>query len=409
MNVFIFISALSLALVDVHAATVGSGDVELGISRDNQKTNAGMGMRYTMERKASTHYALLVSKAQIGSDTGRSLVATAAHDYQYPTSFIDNDLNHSIRVISPRVSWLSQLSHRLDFDNTVDGNNDNKEDVINTSYKDTEESWSITTGPTVSYGSGLWFNSVLSAEISRAYALTYFTDESLFSLNFKKSIGHISSISMIANNICAKTDNPTIDDFCRDELSLGLETNKKDYGFALEYGQSKEKDIYTDIYSVNSYFNLNSSSSLIFTGYRLVDRVGIKDDIENTTFSAIKMGRGSRFIHERGRTHIELNARRVNSETDAETVINEDASLFYDYRLSSWLCTACRLSMSYEYSKFNPTLEQKISSIGLKKRNSKHISSEISFRRTERTDQDTLWSINYLISYSGVITKLSER
>ncbi len=409
MKTCLFISVFSLALIDAHAATVGSGDVELGISRDNKKTDAGIGMRYTMERVASTHHALLVSKAQIGSDSGRSLVATAAHDYQYPTSFIDNALNHSIRIISPRISWQSQLFHRLDFENTVDDNNDNKEDIINTSYKDTEESWSITTGPTVSYGAGEWFNSLLSAEISRAFALTYFTDESLLSFNLKKSLGHISSFSIIIKKICAQTDNPNIDDFCRDELSLGWETNKKDYGFTLEYGQSKEEGVFTDIYSASSYFNLNSSSLLTFTGYRLVDRVGIKDDFENTTFSAIKTGRAVNYYYERGRTHLELNARRVIGENDIDSDIKEDLSVFYDYRLSSWLCTACRLSMSLEYSKFDLTFSQKISSIGLKKRNSKHVSSEISFRKTERTDQDTLWSINYLISYSGIITKLSER
>jgi len=409
MKICLIIPVFSLALIDVQAATVGSGDVELGISRDNEKTNAGMGMRYTMERSASTHHALLVSKAQIGSDTGRSLVATAAHDYQYPASFIDNALDHSMRVVSPRVSWQSQLSHRLDFDKTTNENIGNKEGVINTNYKDTEESWSITTGPTVNYGAGLWFNSLLSAEISRAYALKYFTDESLFSLNLKKSMGHISSLSIITKNICAQTDNPNVDDFCRDELSLGFETNKKNYGFTVEYGQSKENDVFTDIYSVSSFFNLNSSSLLAFTGYRLVDRVGIKDDFEKNTFSAIKMGRGARFLYERGRTHLELNARRVTSESDNNSAINEDVSVFYDYRLSSWLCTACRLSLSHEYSKFNLTLDQKISSLGLKKRNSKHLSSEISFRKTERTDQETLWSINYLISYSGIVTKLSER
>lgn len=406
---FLFtILLVSCPLMNTFSSTVGSGEVELGIGRNNEQVNAGIGMRYNMKRLASNHQTYLTTRAQLGGDQGRALIATAAHEFQYQASFIENDLNHVMTFYSPRLSWLSGLSHRLNFNDGLDDEEADNE-IISTDYSNTNESWSITTGPEFQYGLGAWFNSLMAAKISRAYAQEYFTDESLLSLDITKSVGHITQLSLSIRNICSTNENPLVDDFCRDEISLGFETGKKDFGYAFDYGYSKDNDVLTDIYSASSYFNLNSTSIMTFSAYRLVDRIGIKDDLENNNYSSVKLGRIANFLYERGRTRIEINGRRVNSDNRINKEIKEDASIFYDFRLSSWACTACRLALSHEYSRFNLALEQNISSVGFNKRNNKNITSEISFRKTERTDQDTLWSINYLISYSGSATVLSDR
>lgn len=399
---------LLLISIKVSAAITGQGSGELGMSRDEDVTNAGLGLRYKLSRSSVNTDAQFNSRMQLGSDRGRSLVATAAHQYQYENSFIDNDIYHSFNFISPRFNWTSSASHSIDFDNRVSETNGE----VTTDYSSREESWSITTGPSFTYVKGRWFDFWMNTNVSRQYKQPTFTDETELNLGFAKSINKLSQLTFSMSQRCSQDDDSITEDSCRSEASLGVDTQAKNYSFTFEYGASIEEQSKTDIYSVSGNFDLNSRSKLVLTAYRIVDSIARQEsDFEDETSSlaGIKEGRNIQYLYEWSRNRLELNARRLLSKSDNNQSISEDLSIYYDFQLSSVLCSACAFSTAYEYSRFDFEREQKLTSIGVSKRNSKKINSTLSFRRTERSEQETFWSINFLISYTGIASKISNR
>lgn len=399
---------LLLIPIKTNADIIGQGSGELGISRDEDVTNAGLGMRYKFLRSSVNTGSEFNSRMQLGSDRGRSLVATAAHQYQYENSFIDNDLYHRLNFINPRFNWITAASHSIDFDNKVKETSGE----ITTNYSSREESWSITTGPSFNYTKGRWFDFWTRANVSRQYKQPTFTDETDLNLGFAKSINKLSQLTFSTSQLCRQDDNSATEDSCRNEVNLGVDTLAKNYSFALEYGASFEDQSKTDVYSLSGNFDLNSRSSLSLSAYRVVDSIANQEagfENETSSITGIKEGRNTQYLYEWSRNRLELNARRLLSKSDNNQSISEDLSIYYDFQLSFVLCSACALSTTYEYSRFDYEREQKISSIGLSKRNSKKINTTLSFRRTERSEQETYWSINFLISYTGIASKISDR
>ena len=397
-----------LVSFDLQAEVTGRGDLELGVSRDNENTNFGMGMRYNIERNTSLSQTLLASSIQLGSDSGRSLIATAAHEYQYENSFIATDLFHSIRLYSPRVSWRSHVGSLIEFDNTINEGSGE----IDTDYTNADESWNFTTGPTFTYEKTGWFNAQLSAEASKQYSNQSYTDETLINAQVGKSITKSSEMVINYNYLCSQTDNIDINKSCRNEVILGLNTNLKNYGYSVEYGKAHDEISETDIYSISGYANLNSTSVFSLSAYRLIDRIGLAEDVldsNKTTTFTIRRGRLANYYYQAGRTELEVRLRRLITEAEIENIYSDDAAIYYDLKLSSLMCSACRFSSSYEYTRFENANDQNIISLGITKNNSERVSSQVSFRRTQRTDQDIIWSINFLVSFRGTATRLANR
>lgn len=393
---------------NVNAAIVGQGNVELGLSRDKDVTNAGFGARYRLARNAVNSNSQFTSRMQLGSDRGRSLVATAAHQYQYENSFINNDVYHIFNFINPRFNWASSGSHRLDFENREN----EATGEVSTDFSTREESWSVTTGPSFNYSKGRWFEFSSGAKFSRQYKQPTFTDETEVDLGLAKSINKLSQLTLSANHTCTQDDNVTTDDSCRSEANLGMDIQANNYALAFEYGASFEDKSKTDVYRLTGDFELNSRSRLGLTAYRVVDSISREEsefDNDTSAITGIREGRNIQYLYEWSRNRLELNARKLLSKTDTNRSISEDLSLFYDFRLSSSLCSACSLSTAYEYSRSDLDREQKITSIGMSKRNSRKINTALSFRQTERSDQETYWSINVLITYTGIASKVSNR
>lgn len=404
-TLFIFLLTFNLA---AEATIVGQGNVEFGVSRDNEESNAGLGMRYNLGRASATNNTRLTSQMQLGSDRGRSLIATAAHEYQYENSFIDNDLYHDFSFYSPRLNWSSSATHRIEFENRVDDETGD----ISTNYAEGEEVWSITTGPRLSYIKGRWLDFSSSANLSRQYREPYFTNEVQLNAAIAKSVSKISQLSLASSYLCSEDDNPINDQYCRSEASIGINTRAKEASLTADYGFSDDEKTTTNIYSVNGIFLMNSTSSLGITGYRVVDSIAREEadfDFNVASNVSIKEGRNVQYLYEWSRTRLEVNARRLITHINDNSILSEDLSLFYDFQLSSNLCQGCSFSLDYEYSRFNVDAEQKISSVSINKLNSRRFSSAISFRRTERTKRETYWSLNFLIKYTGIASKISNR
>lgn len=404
----LFLLALILVQVNVSAAVIGQGNAELGVSRDNEDSNVGLGLNYRLGRRSVSGEVQVASQMQLGSDRGRSLVATAAHEYQYENSFIDNDFYHVFNFINPRFNWQTNAFHRIDFENRVNETSGQ----VSTDYAKSDESWSMTTGPSFTYIKGRWFDIKSNASFSRQFISPFFTNEAQMNMGLAKSISKVSQLTFTGNYLCTENDNPAVDKYCRNEASLGFNTQAKDYVISAEYGTSDDEDTRTDIYTISSNFDINSTSQLGLTAYRVVDSIAREEtefETGSTSTSAIKEGRNVQYLYEWSRTRLELNARRLLSKTDTNSNLTEDLSLFYDFQLSSAICSACNISLDYEYSRFDLETEQKITSIGIGKRNSRRISSAISFRKTERSQQETFWSINFLITYTGIASKISNR
>lgn len=399
---------LLLISIKANAAIIGQGSGELGISRDEDVINAGLGLRYKLLRSSINTDAQFDSRIQLGSDRGRSLAATAAHQYQYENSFIDNDIYHSLNFINPRFNWASSASHSIDFNNKTNETSGE----VNTDYSDREESWSITTGPSFNYVKGRWFDFSTGANVSRQYKKPTYTDETELNLGLAKSINKLSQITLSASQVCTQDADSATEDSCRSEANLGVDTQAKNHSFIFEYGASFEDQSKTDVYSLSGNFDLNSRSRLVLTAYRVVDSIARQEsdfDNEASSITGIKEGRNIQYLYEWSRNRLELNARRLLSKSDNNKTISEDLSIYYDFQLSSVLCSACAFSTTYEYSRFDYEREQKLTTIGVSKRNSKKINTTFSFRRTERSEQETFWSINFLISYTGIASKIYNR
>ena len=411
MKFYVISIIILISSQHLNAAIVGQGDFELGVSLDNDKSNIGVGMRYNMSRLSTESISGLNSRMQLGTDEGRSLIATSAHEYQYENSFIDNSLYNDFEFLSPRLTWVSTALHRLDFENIVD----EETDRVSTDYSKTDDFWSVSTGPSYSYSKGRWIDFKTTANIAHQYSAPYYLNEATIDATLTKSISKISQASVYSRYLCSEDDIPSSKNSCRRELSIGLNTQSNDLILTADYGVSVETKIRTFIYRFSSSFEINSTSDIDLTIYRAVDSINReRNDFEPNigATTAIKEGRNIQYLYEWNRSRLEVNARRLITRSNIITTTSEDASIFYDFQLGSTICLACSLSLNYEYSSFDNNSVQEITSISLNKNNSRRINTAISFRKTERherTKQDAYWSINFLIMYTGIENKISNR
>ena len=148
-----------------HGYVTGDGGVELGVSGGINSHNYGVSTNYGLNSIEPSFRTSLLSKVQLGSDEGRSLVATAAQEYQYESSFVRTDIDNSIHFIYPGLLWQSRLSHNLEFEQESDTTNSERR----TDFSKSTANWSVSTGPSFTYNRGKWLSYTVGLTLSQAF------------------------------------------------------------------------------------------------------------------------------------------------------------------------------------------------------------------------------------------------
>lgn len=403
-------SVLFLLLLPVHVSANinGNGNVELGLSKDKNKHNFGMAADYYVGSSGSSSQTGFSSNFQIGSDEGRSLVATAAHEYQYEQSFIRTGLANELHFYHPGLIWNSQLSHSLDFKQSVDGVTEDSD----TDFSNSEKTWSITTGPAFEYNRSEWLNYRTQFQASKLNVSGDESTEGNLSFGIGKSITHTSSSYLDVSKVCTKYSDNTLEVDCREEARVSIVVSGSQSTLHAEAGISQQGTTKTNIYTMRLYQPLNSYSTISLESQKSIDTISEFGQFNNSGVlnfsSAIKESDSISYIYEWGRKRFELKARQLTTTSD-ESVKTKDAALFYAYQLGSKLCSGCQVGMSYEYSDYGSGVKQSIRSLSLVKSHSRRISSTISFRETAISNEFNTWSINLLLSIKDLVANLRAR
>lgn len=395
--------------ITAHAYVVGSGSLDLGISKEDESENYGMAGGYSLNAAGVNYDLSLNSGLQVGSDRGRSVVATAAHDYQYEQSFVQHYGSHVYRFPSPYVSWLSHFSHRTEFEQESNSTGSDTD----TDFENSDVNWTVSVGPRLSFAKGKWLAFETQAFLSRRSKAGEESNELDLWAGVAKSISAFSVISLGAGRVCSKDEAPAAKEECRDEYKGSMETTKKYVNLVLEGGVSKQDSTTTNIYSASLVYELNSAATINLKAFRSVKKISDLTEVELnenlSNQSTIQKGESLNYRYEWGRTSFELKARTYDTEYAGESSETKDAAAFYSYQLSSTTCLSCMVEMGYEYSDYGNDKEQTIESFTIKKNHSRRFSSAISFRKTVVKPEIDLWSVSLLLSYNGLSTKLGMR
>jgi hypothetical protein len=390
------------------ASIIGSGILNAGVSKDESKENFGLAGSYNLISSGSNFDSLLNSEFQLGSDQGRSLVATSAHEYQYEQSFFQSygSLGYVFPISSFR--WSNSFIQRTELI-------EESESILlggNSGLQESQDSWSISTGPSFLLGRSRWISFRSSGLYTKSSTVGDLSDEFNLSIGLGKSISTFSTLFFDTSRICNEYKAEGIKDVCRDEFTLALETTQKYLEFSLEAGISRQDDIDTSIYSFEASYVLNSSSEFNINLYKASDRLRdlTSNALNRSDFEMITLRTGAsiNYRYEWGNTEFEIKGRSVETQFDNNITETSDAAVFYEYHIGSVSCFSCRVELGYEYSEFGSGSNQIINSISLKKNNSKRIISSISFRQTKFDDVD-VWSINFLLTYNGESTFIGPR
>lgn len=407
----LFLVLLILYSSSTSAYIIGSGELTVGLSKDQKEDNLGVDGSYQLTSNAPLYRGFLSSQFQLGSDKGRSTVATAVHDYNYEQSFIQNYGGLVISTFSPNLKWQNQFSQRVEFEEIASDPNDPESD-IDTDFTSPKHSYSITTGPVLS----LIKSKRIGLNTSLLYSNQINEDDKSSEVNFylsgSKAISKFSSLLLNYNHTCNKTNNINIQEGCIDETTLSLKTIKKDVSLLFEYGLSSGKEQNVNIYEIDLSYKTSTNSTLDLTLNKSIGKISDINDIElggSSTNSSVSESATLNFRKNFGRSNIDLRARALEVDSGGVVTKSKDANIFYIYSLGSRVCRTCQMETGYEYSEVDENDITRKLSLTLKRNNTRRISTAIGFFKTETSDDIDLWSLNILISYNGLFLKYGDR
>jgi len=385
----------------------GDGGIEIGVSRDKNKHNYGVSTNYSFNNVGLYANTSVLSKAQLGSDEGRSLVATAAHEYQYENSFFRTEINNEFSMFNPGLFWNSKISHDLEFEkiNTSSGSESK------TNFNDSTSNWSISTGPSFTYDRSRWLSYRAGITISQALLDDEVSSEGGATVGIGKRLSHVTTAYLDASNICTEDDVSSFNELCRNEIRLSIVSERNGVNLRLEYGRSNQKDTSTDLYLLSFEHQPNSYSTIDIGFKKSIDNIAKSNDINNSLVSSSKIQEEHSLIYkfDWGRSQLEIKARQLDVISANENIKTQDESIYYSYLLGAGNCASCSIESSYEYSEYGGDLYTKIKSIGIMKVHNRRASSTLSFRRTKIKNELDTWSVNLLFSYKGLLTKIGKR
>lgn len=394
------------------AYMTGEGSIDLGVSHEEEQQNFGLASTYQFSHSNSWMSTYLYNKTQLGSDKGRSLVATAAHEYQYEQSFVNSELGNEFNFYYPGLSWESHLSQNIEFDQAEDTSLLENNEGDFTDFNQRTINWTATTGPSFVYDRSKWVGFRTDIDLSKAKSFDEESTEQSINISITKPITSFTKSAVDLSRICTEYTNPNLEDNCRKELSLSFLSEKKFNKFRMDVGISSQNDVTTDLYLLNIDHRINSYSSMLIESQKLIETISDFDQlsgIETLSFrAAVKKTDSILYVYEWGRKRFEFRIRKQETVGDEYEFFTQDGAMYYSYQLGSSLCRACKIGLSYEYINYDDQEEQSIKNIALIKNHTSKLSSSISFRRTQVEEVDA-WSLNLLLSYKGSVTKLGKR
>ena len=393
-----------------HGGVVGGGDVTLGLSKDQDVENIGLAGSYRINFLGVNQSAFIGSQFQLGSDRGRSSVATLVHDYQYEQSYLQTHGSLGHQFISPALNWLFYFTNRQEFKNATD----EQTNETKTDFGRKDNNWSISTGPSLNIDRNWPINFMARSIISKQKVSDINSEELEISIEANKSITKFTSSALAVLRTCVDYDSPGNEDTCRDELTGIIQSKKKSSEYKIEYGLAEQNDSKTEIYEVTFDYELNTATNISIIAYQSIYNI---NEATNSTlgfvsseYNSIQRGESFYYQYDRGRQALDLKYRRIKSTiNEAEPIQSKSISAFYSLKTSSRFCRACEITVGHEFSQFESGDELNKQSLSISKSHSKRISTALSVDHTKQSNDLDVWSISVFLTYTGRLSKLGTR
>jgi len=400
----------SLYSLGVFGSLVGGGNLTLGASKDQDAENFGVAGRYDINLLGAKQYAHFSSQFQLGSDKGRSSVATLIHDYQYEQSYLQSYGILQQQFFSPAASWNTTVSSRQEFKNETD----DATGETRTDFNDKDHNWGITTGPSFTIDRNWPISVQVSALLSKQSVTEIESDDREVTIDFQKDISKFSQMAISGLRTCTDYKDAENEDSCRNELTAYISSKKKYSQYKIEYGVANQNDTETEIYEVTLEHELNSAASIQVLAYQSIYRLNQQEsdqlDLTTTGYNSVQKGESLQYLYEWGRHKLDMRFRQVESSINGASPIEAmNTSFFYGVKTSSRLCRSCELELGYEKSKFESGDKLEKGSLSVKKNHSKRIRTAMSVNNTKQEDNVDVWSVSFFLTYTGKLSKLGTR
>jgi hypothetical protein len=390
------------------AYILGSGTVELGISVEKEKHNFGLASSYDFSAVSPRLESVFASQTQLGTNVGRSTKEINEHDYQYENSYIDTrgELNYLFPIKG--IKWNSGYSSKIDFIQSEE-----LDPVINSNFDDTENSWFITTGPSLIVNKNNGFVIETSIDYSYMDSKGEITKESNSNVSLNRSITPVTQLGINSSRVCLEYEVASENDICRIQHNITFSSNRANFDLNFEVGLSDDDDSSASIYSSALNYTMNRYSDVSILVAKSTSTI---KNSENSIFevnkfiaSAYISSQSFTYNYNLGGAGVSINYLQqilTGATGENRSVVG---SVNLNYRLGFGLCAYCILSANHDYSSADDDRVKNVSSIVVTKINTRRLSTSINLSQTRIKSEIDIWSIGMLFTYSGQKMKLGGR
>ncbi len=394
------------------ASVLGAGEVELSISAEKEGHNVGIAGSYGINSVSPRLKAVFASQVQLGTNSGRSMEEVAAHDYQYENSYIKTSGELAYLFPIKSIKWHGGYNTQTDFiqDEKLDSKANSNLNEIET---ETEASWSVTTGPSLSIDNrrGLLIES--SIYLSSLHSKEEIIFENNSSISLKRAITSITELGINSSRVCSRYNVASDNNICRMQYNGSFSSKRKSFDISMEAGISNAGDLSTTIYAARLNYAMNRYSNINISSKKSVSTILNHDESIFSTYDYIQStlisSKSIAYNYKQGGKGLSLlySKQDLTSGENFNSSTLEGASI--NSRLPPVLCTYCILSLNHNYSSLNKEIAKNVSSVSITKINSRNFSTSINFSRTRIKSELDVWSIGMLFKYNGRQAKLGGR
>jgi len=387
------------------AFVLGVGAVELSVSVEKEKHNLGIAGAYdfnsaspSLKMQSSTYF-------QFGTNLGRSAEDLDEHAYLYEQSYLETSGEFDYFFPSKSIKWHNGYNSKADFVQAEEVNS-----TIDSNFNDIENTWSVTTGPSLTINRNDGFLIEASVNLSYLDSIDEATTEYNYDIGVLNSITPISQLGMNSRRVCSKYEVNTDNNACRIQYNIIFSTKRKNLDIKVETGTSDDGKTSTDIYSGTLDYAMNRYSGVSILSTRSISTIlnneGLIFKTSDQALSSLISTKSIEYSYKLGGRDLSISFMEQSLISGLDSKDSEVLRLNSNQRLHSKLCTYCVLSLNYDYSNFNDERYKHISSIELTKINSRNLSTSINFSQTRIKSELDVWSVGMLVTYSGRQAKL---
>lgn len=372
-----------------NAATLGTGELTIGSSLDNEESYQGFTAGYNIESETAIQRWQASGSFEYSSAKNRPS-ALNGHQYLYDKNAASGSVDHLLKTPSPYFSVISGAEYKQTGEVDVSG--------------DRLYDWSGYTGPSFSKYIRQDIKLLLNANFGRQFINDYHSENQYWDIRLNKNFNRMSNLELVYSEDCWDYKDDQVTDNCQVLVEGVYSVKTASTVVNISYGESRIDNTNEEIYGMDVNYKLSQTDSLILSSQRetsnLKNILEIKDNIDlnlpNTKIIRNAVTYNRKF--QRFSAVLELN--ETEYETEALTILEKEKYAFGSYLLGSNQCPIC--SVEIEFLENEKVVDSwKTWSVGLRYPLKRHWNTFISMQKTTQNSGDELTSLNFQLNYDG--------